>query len=168
LILIKATLHHGRDAAPRPSPRNPMSSPSPSVLPTASAALCSEQDVIRLVHDFYARVREEPRLGPVFTARIHDWGAHLAQLVDFWSAMLRGTRRFSGTPMPKHMAMDELDRDLFDRWLALFRLTTAECGNPAMQRLADDVAERIADTFWRRFQMLRWPQLLVARGPQPD
>ena len=30
-----------------------------------------------------------------------------------------------------------------------------------MQRLADDVATRIADTFWRRFQMLRWPQLPV-------
>lgn len=145
-----------------------MSPPSPSALPAASPALCSEQDVTRLVHDFYARVREERRLGPVFTARIHDWDAHLAQLVDFWSAMLRGTRRFSGTPMPKHMAMDELDRDLFDRWLALFRLTTAECGNPAMQRLADDVAERIADTFWRRFQMLRWPQLLVAGAPRLD
>ncbi len=41
------------------------------------------------------------------------------------------------------MAMDELDRDLFDRWLALFRQTTAECGNPPMQRLADDVAAAV-------------------------
>lgn len=137
-------------------------------LPTPSLALCSEQEVTRLVHDFYARVRQEPRLAPIFTARVEHWDAHLAQLVDFWSAMLRGTRRFSGAPMPKHMAMDELDRDLFDRWLQLFRQTTAESGNVPMQRLADDVATRIADTFWRRFQMLRWPQLPMAGTSRPD
>ncbi len=145
-----------------------MQHPPATLLPTPSLDLCSEQEVTRLVHDFYARVREEPRLAPVFTARVHDWDAHLAQLVDFWSAMLRGTRRFSGAPMPKHMAMDELDRDLFDRWLQLFRQTTAECANPPMQRLADDVATRIADTFWRRFQMLRWPQLTIAGAARLD
>lgn len=145
-----------------------MPDPSPLPLPTPALALCSEDQVTRLVHDFYARVRDEPRLAPVFAARVDDWDAHLAQLVDFWSAMLRGTRRFSGAPMPKHMAMDELDRDLFDRWLALFRQTTAECGNPPMQRLADDVAARIADTFWRRFQMLRWPQLPVVGASRLD
>jgi len=145
-----------------------MQHPPATPLPTPSLELCSEQEVTRLVHDFYARVREEPRLAPVFTARVHDWDAHLGQLVDFWSAMLRGTRRFSGAPMPKHMAMDELDRDLFDRWLQLFRQTTAECANPPMQRLADDVATRIADTFWRRFQMLRWPQLPIAGAARLD
>lgn len=145
-----------------------MQHPPATPLPTPSLDLCSEQEVTRLVHDFYARVREEPRLAPVFTARVHDWDVHLAQLVDFWSAMLRGTRRFSGAPMPKHMAMDELDRDLFDRWLQLFRQTTAECANPPMQRLADDVATRIADTFWRRFQMLRWPQLPIAGAARLD
>ncbi|WP_447592880.1 group III truncated hemoglobin [Stenotrophomonas rhizophila] len=145
-----------------------MQHPPVTALPTPSLDLCSEQEVTRLVHDFYARVREEPRLAPVFTARVHDWDAHLAQLVDFWSAMLRGTRRFNGAPMPKHMAMDELDRDLFDRWLQLFRQTTAECANPPMQRLADDVATRIADTFWRRFQMQRWPQLPIAGAARLD
>lgn len=145
-----------------------MQHPPVTASPTPSLDLCSEQEVTRLVHDFYARVRDEPRLAPVFTARVHDWDAHLAQLVDFWSAMLRGTRRFNGAPMPKHMAMDELDRDLFDRWLQLFRQTTAECANPPMQRLADDVATRIADTFWRRFQMLRWPQLPIAGAVRLD
>jgi hemoglobin len=144
-----------------------MQDPSASALPAPSLTLCSEEAVTRLVHGFYARVRVEPRLGPIFNAHIRDWDAHLAQLVDFWSAMLRGTRRFSGAPMPKHMAMDHLDRDLFDRWLAQFALTTAECGNPPMQRLADDVARRIGDTFWRRHQMLRWPQIPVVGRPHP-
>lgn len=145
-----------------------MLDPETLPLPTPALALCSEQEVTRLVHDFYARVRLEPRLAPMFAARVEGWDAHLAQLVDFWSAMLRGTRRFSGAPMPKHMAMDELDKDLFDRWLQLFRQTTAESGNVPMQRLADDVAARIADTFWRRFQMLRWPNLPMAGQPRLD
>jgi len=136
-----------------------MDNPIPSTLPEASPDLCSEQEVTRLVHDFYARVRDEPRLGPVFTAHVHDWDAHLAQLVDFWSALLRGTRRFQGSPMSKHMAIDAMDRDLFARWLVLFRQTSAESGNEGMQRLADDIAARIADTFWKRYQMLRWPQV---------
>ena len=146
-----------------------MSSPvAAALLPAASLALCSEQEVTRLVHGFYARVRQDEQLGPVFDARVHDWDAHLAQLVDFWSAMLRGTRRFNGNPMSKHMAMPELERALFDRWLLLFRQTTAELGNPPMQRLADDVATRIADTFWRRIQMQRWPELPIAGKPRPD
>lgn len=145
-----------------------MSSPATPVLPVASATLCTEQEVTRLVHDFYARVRQDEQLGPVFGARIHDWDAHLAQLVDFWSAMLRGTRRFNGNPMSKHMAMPELERALFDRWLLLFGQTTAESGNRPMQQLADDVATRIADTFWRRIQMQRWPALPIAGKARLD
>lgn len=145
-----------------------MSSSVAPVLPAASLALCSEQEVTRLVHDFYARVRQDGQLGPVFEARIHEWDVHLAQLVDFWSAMLRGTRRFNGNPMSKHMAMPELERALFDRWLLLFRRTTAELGNPPMQQLADDVATRIADTFWRRIQMQRWPEPPLAGRPRLD
>ena len=136
----------------------PMNATPPPVIPVASPELCTEQEVTRLVHDFYARVREEERLGPVFEAHVHDWPEHLAQLVDFWSAMLRATRRFKGSPMSKHMAI-ELDKDLFDRWLVLFRITAAECNNPPMQALANDVAARIGDTFWKRYQMLRWPQV---------
>lgn len=139
----------------------PLPPDPPRPLPEASLTLCSEAEVTRLVHDFYGRVREEARLGPVFTAHVQDWPTHLAQLVDFWSALLRGTRRFQGSPMSKHMAIDAMDRDLFDRWLALFRQTTAECDNPDMQRLADDIATRIADTFWKRYRMLRWPQVAL-------
>jgi len=37
--------------------------------------------------------------------------------------------------------------------------TQALLPSPPMQALADDVAKRIAETFWRRYQMLRWPQV---------
>lgn len=124
-----------------------------AALPLPGPELCSEEEVSALVEAFYRRVRADADLAAVFAAHIEDWDAHLLQLADFWSAMLRGTRRFRGAPMPKHMAMRELSDVLFQRWLGLFRATTAELDNAPMRLLADDIAARIADTFWRRHQM---------------
>lgn len=136
---------------------------STEALPGPGPALCTEEEVSRLVHDFYARVRQDERLGPIFEARVHDWPAHLAQLTDFWSAVLRGTRRFRGAPVPKHMALPGLSAALFLRWLELFKQATAECGNPAMRIEADATAQNIADNLWQRYQSGRDP----LATPQP-
>ncbi|MBO9882213.1 group III truncated hemoglobin [Xanthomonas sp. D-109] len=122
-------------------------------MPLPGPYLCSEAEVQALVEAFYRRVRADADLSAVFAAHIEDWDAHQHQLCDFWSAMLRGTRRFRGAPMPRHMAMRELSALLFQRWLGLFRATTAELSNAPMRLLADDIAQRIAETFWRRHQM---------------
>ncbi|WP_411833198.1 group III truncated hemoglobin [Pseudoxanthomonas mexicana] len=135
----------------------PRIQPVPAAPPRPGPELCSEEEVVRLVHDFYARVRLDARLGPIFEARVHDWPEHLDQLVAFWSALLRGTRRFRGAPMPKHMAIPGLSAELFLRWLELFAQTTAESGNPALRAEADEAAWRIADNFWQRYQMQQDP-----------
>jgi len=125
----------------------------------AGPDVCSEQEVELLVRRFYARVREDALLGPIFEARVHDWEEHLRQLVDFWSALLRGTSRFKGAPMPKHLAIPGLEWPLFERWLALFSQTTAELGNPPMQALADEAAARVAGAIWRRYHTPSFPIL---------
>jgi hemoglobin len=122
-------------------------------LPERPAPCCTEAEVERLVHDFYASVRQDTLLGPVFEAHVHDWPTHLARLVDFWSSLLRGTQRYSGAPMGLHMAMPGLDEALFRRWLLLFGQTTATLGNPAMQQLANARATQIANRFWQRYQV---------------
>lgn len=114
--------------------------------------LCTEEEVRRLVHAFYARVRADALLGPVFEAHVDDWPAHLSHLVDFWSAMLRGTRRFRGAPVQRHNALPGLDEAMFGRWLELFRQTTAELGNPRMRQVADELAERTAATLLARYR----------------
>lgn len=117
--------------------------------------LCTEEEVHRLVHGFYAEVREDPVLGPIFEAHVRDWGPHLAKMVDFWSGALRGTARFRGTPMPKHVALPGLTAELFQRWLGLFARTTATLGNPALEERANDLAHRIAESLWYGYQMSR-------------
>lgn len=122
-------------------------------------ALCSEAEVRLLVEQFYARVREDALLAPIFAAHVVDWAQHLDHLTDFWSSLLRGTRRFNGAPMQKHLMIDGLTEALFERWLLRFRETTATLGNRAMQQVADAAAARIADNFWRRYQAHAWPAL---------
>lgn len=115
--------------------------------------LCTEQDVHQLVHGFYAEVRRDPVLGPIFDAHITDWDRHLGTMVDFWSSALRGTARFRGAPMPKHAALPGLSAELFQRWLALFGQTTARLANQTMAERARDLAGRIAESLWYGYQM---------------
>lgn len=113
-----------------------------------SAELCTEQDISDFVHDFYAEVRRDALLSPIFNAHVQDWDRHLAKLVDFWSSILRGTKRFKGMLMAKHVALPALNLELFKRWLALFDQVAARQPNQAMARHACDVAHGIAQSLW--------------------
>jgi hemoglobin len=124
---------------------------------TPTPELCTEDEVANLVNAFYARIRCDDVLGPIFNAHIEDWDHHLGKMVAFWSAILRGTARYHGTPMPKHAVLPGLSAELFERWLGLFRATTQTLGNPAMGRKADVMAQRIAQSLWYGYQLHRNP-----------
>ncbi|VTU27574.1 Group 3 truncated hemoglobin ctb [Variovorax sp. PBL-H6] len=130
--------------------KSPGARPAGSLMP--SPDLCTEEEVVRLVHTFYSKVRKDPVLAPIFESHIDDWDRHLARIVDFWSSALRGTARYKGAPMPKHAALPGLTPALFHRWLALFRETTQALENAALQQRADDLAHRIAGSFWYGYQ----------------
>ena len=110
-----------------------------------------------MVHAFYDAVRRDEQLGPIFETYVGDWDEHLAKLTDFWSSILRGTRRFRGTPMPKHVALPGLSAALFERWLALFRATTAVQPNHEMGEYAYDMAQQIAESLWYGYQVSHCP-----------
>lgn len=119
--------------------------------------LCTEEEISHLVHTFYARARKDPLLGPIFEAHVADWDAHFVQMINFWSMKLRGTSRFRGAPMPKHVALPGLTPELFERWLQLFRQTTSEMENANLQFNADVLAQHIGSRLWLRYQMERYP-----------
>jgi hemoglobin len=129
--------------------------------------LCTEEVIARLVHTFYGRARQDPGLGPIVEAHVADWDAHFVQMINFWSMKLRGTSRFRGMPMPKHVALPGLNPALFERWLELFRLTTGEMENPRLQFNADTLAFHIGSRLWQRYQMERFPdkELVELREP---
>lgn len=91
-----------------------------------------DEDMIRtLVHTFYDRIRKDAILGPIFAARIADWGPHLARMCAFWSSVILMTGRYHGRPMQAHTPLP-VDGSHFDRWLALFEATARDvCPQPA-------------------------------------
>jgi hemoglobin len=98
-----------------------------------------------LVHGFYARVRQDALLGPVFDARVRDWDAHLARMCAFWSSVALMSGLYHGRPMEKHLPLP-VDGRYFDRWLALFEETAQEVCPPQAADHFMDRARRIAES----------------------
>src|SRR5947199_10381032 len=103
----------------------------------------TEAMIERLVRGFYAKVRSDAVLAPVFEARIQDWEPHLARMCAFWSSVALMTGRYHGTPMVKHLPLP-VDAGHFDRWLALFEATAREICSPEAAAHFVERARRIA------------------------
>jgi hemoglobin len=105
----------------------------------------NELMIERVVHRFYAKVRQDALLGPVFDARIKDWEPHLQKMCQFWSSVALMSGRYHGSPMIKHLPLP-VDAAHFDRWLDLFRQTVRELCPPTAQTHFIERAERIAQS----------------------
>ena len=100
-----------------------------------------------LVDRFYARIRGDAMLGPIFNARITDWPAHLTQMKHFWASVLHASGTFSGNPMPKHIAIAGIEEAEFRHWLALFEKTLKELEpSPEASAMVAGRARQIADS----------------------
>ncbi len=90
----------------------------------------NEAQIGELVDRFYAKVRLDRMLGPIFAEAIGDgWDSHLATMRSFWSTVMLGSVSYKGNPMAVHMRLPRLTSVHFERWLSLWRETAAEvCG----------------------------------------
>ena len=98
-----------------------------------------------LVEGFYARVRDDALIGPIFADRITDWVPHLAQMKLFWSSVALSTGVYQGRPMPKHLPLP-IDARHFDRWLELFVETARALCPPIAADHFIERARRIAES----------------------
>ena len=119
------------------------------------AAGVTEETIRSLVHAFYARIRTDEELGPIFAAAVSDWPQHLSKMCDFWSSVVLMSGRFKGRPMATHAKLPGLDHAHFARWLLLFRATAAEVCPPTAAELFIDRAERIAQSLEAGIQVQR-------------
>ncbi|OHT19378.1 group III truncated hemoglobin [Edaphosphingomonas haloaromaticamans] len=100
-----------------------------------------------LVDAFYARVRADGALGPIFNDAIADWPEHLDKLAAFWSSVMLTSGRYKGQPVPAHMKhKDRIAPALFGRWLELWAQTTEELMTPGAAVALQDRAARIAQS----------------------
>ncbi len=105
----------------------------------------SELEVRAVVDAFYARVREDDALGPVFGAAVADWDAHLEKLTAFWCKILFGSGPYKGNPMVVHREhQSSLSPALFTRWLSLWAEVTSATVPGAGAALLQAKAARMA------------------------
>lgn len=110
----------------------------------------------RLVEGFYASVRQDPMLGPIFAERVTDWPAHLARMKQFWRSILHNSGEFSGNPMLKHIAIPGLELSHFSHWLDLFYGTIRQLEqHPEATALVGGRARMIADSLSTAIELRR-------------
>ena len=124
------------DDSLRPAPQ----SEEPLVHPQVDRAFIG-----RLVRDFYGRVRQDRRLGPIFANVIGgNWEPHLEKMTDFWCSVVLKSRSYQGRPVPAHLKLKQVREEDFEIWLSLFRQTASELCPPDVADVFVERAERIA------------------------
>ena len=108
--------------------------------------------ITRLVHGFYADVRADALLGPVFEQAIGaHWDAHLARMVDFWSTVALGARSYRGNVMDRHMRLQGVTPAHFAAWVRLWAGHTNRLFDPDTARHLQQVAHGIGRNLFRGY-----------------
>ncbi len=84
------------------------------------------EDIKLMVDSFYAKVKHDELLAPIFFSRIpEDWQPHMEKMYSFWNAALLGVSGYRGAPFVPHATMP-IGQEHFDKWLLLFAETLEE------------------------------------------
>jgi hemoglobin len=112
-------------------------------------------DIKFLMDSFYAKVKQDVLIGPIFNHVIQDhWNEHLEKIYRFWETVLLGGHTYSGSPFFPHAKLP-LEKNHFDRWLLLFKETLdehfiGEKANEAVWR-----AEKMAEMFLYKIEYIK-------------
>lgn len=118
----------------------------------SGAAAPSVESLTALVHSFYADVRADPLLGPVFEEALRDrWQPHLARMVEFWCSVALGSKSFSGNVFGKHMALTGVTPAHFAAWVRLWGVHTERLFTPEVARELQITAHGIARNLFRGY-----------------
>jgi hemoglobin len=105
------------------------------------------EDIKLLVDSFYAKVRADALLAPVFNERIGDrWPQHMEKMYKFWQTVLLKEHTYYGSPFTPH-AMLQVDHAHFEKWLDLFFGTIDELFSGEKAEEAKFRAEKMAEMF---------------------
>lgn len=87
-------------------------------------------EIDAVVVDFYARVREDETLAPVFFQSIPPitsvWVDHEDKIASFWKNAILFERNYAGNPQQTHREKEAVEPEHFAVWLALFDVVLKE------------------------------------------
>lgn len=128
-----------------------------------SVPAVGEADIALLVDCFYAKVRRDPVIGPLFNEAVADWDEHLATLRAFWSSVMLTSGRYKGNPLAVHLRQP-IRPEFFEHWLRLWGETAEEVVGGEKAALFRVKAGRIAESL--KLALFFRPG--GARPPQPN
>lgn len=114
--------------------------------------ILSRKEIETLVTEFYARVRKDELLAPVFAHL--DWPHHLPVMFNFWSSVLLGDMSYTGSPFPKHVGL-QINEQHFQRWLKLFMETVDANFSGPIAAEAKTRAHTIAQVFMHKLGLMQ-------------
>lgn len=99
-----------------------------------------------LLRHFYADIRQDAVLGPIFNAHIHDWPAHLEKIGSFWAGQLGAPSNYPGGFAAAHLPLG-IQPEHFIRWLGLWERNCRQHLDPEsaawMIARAEDIAAHL-------------------------
>ncbi|NHF57746.1 group III truncated hemoglobin [Flavobacteriaceae bacterium TP-CH-4] len=119
------------------------------------AEIKKRADVKLLVETFYAKVRSDPKLGPIFNGIITDWDGHLKLLTDFWDTQLFLKRKYNGNPVAVHQEVDDkmnhtVTPEHFGIWLNLWFATIDELFEGETAWIAKNRAQKMSTMLYMK------------------
>lgn len=112
-------------------------------------------EIERVTEAFYAKVRRDPVLGPVFAVHIDDWPTHIDRIIRFWRNAILREKLYDGNPMIKHREAVNVKPEHFAVWLALFDETLFEVLHKDIAQAWSEMAHRIGQSL--QFGLTRSP-----------
>lgn len=113
------------------------------------------ENIRLMVNSFYAKVREDELLGPIFNERIGNrWPEHLEKMYRFWQTILHEEHTYYGSPFSPHATMP-LERHHFERWVEIFHQNLDEQFEGDLKDEAAWRAEKMAQMFNFKIDYLR-------------
>lgn len=111
----------------------------------------NREDVFLLVSTFYAKIKKDAFIGPIFLNAIPElvWESHLEKLTDFWETNLFFAKKYKGNPMKVHQKLDvennySITQKHFGKWLELWISTLDELFNGEKATKAKNSARNIS------------------------
>lgn len=103
----------------------------------------SEEEIARVVHEFYSVIRAHPTLGPIFCRHISDWGAYEAKVIEFWQSAILLEKNHTSHPMQLHRDSGDVKPAHFDEWLDIFDTVLGRHLSPISAHAWSILARRI-------------------------
>lgn len=117
--------------------------------------ILSITDVKQLVDTFYAKVREDELLSPIFNNVIKEhWPEHLEKLYRFWQTVLLEEHTYFGSPFIPHVKLP-VEKEHFDRWLQLFFSNIDDQFKGEKAEEAKWRAQKMAQMFQMKIEMYK-------------